>query len=472
MTRVAHILTEQQNDFFRLILQKEQSLQGRNQFKITENPYKLVFERPYWGHIVAPPNAGKTIMALALSQCTNTPFNERVSISNFNFSMTPIVQVIQTTFIIVPSVTLGQWEATCDALQMSYKVIKTHKEIFDMDLMALVELKKCSCVLISGHISSVLFEHIQVFSVFVQRLIIDEAPNDYQWIMNHSFISWTMQPFVSSLSRHPDFVLAMDEYRFTGALPPLFQTLEYEPATRLTTRQFERDLPVLVNRNRYKDILQHIKFESLESMEKRHSSDILQRVQSDICPICFDQIASNKRVVTPCCMNPCCVGCISGWLVNRKACPICRRNLKVSQLIALTGSKLDCVNSKYEQLYKALDSGAIQFPCMVFTLKSENPKVKEMITGPVYIMTESVSSVLERNVKKFKKNEIKCFIVNEHSAFPGIHFDFVKTIVFMDKCNNQLRDKIVSRCERSSRFSALKIIDIVVASNDLVSEIV
>lgn len=472
MTRVAHILTEQQSDFFHLICDKEKSMHGRHQFKITENPYKLVFEKPHWGHIIAPPNAGKTIMALALAQCAHTPFNERVSISNFSFSVTPIVQILQTTFIIVPNVTLAQWEATCAALQMSYRVIKTHKEIFELDLMALVELQRASCVLISDSIVDALFEHMQVFCVFIQRLIIDEAPNEYRWIMNHSFISWTMQPFVTFLSRHPDVVLTMSDYRFTGSLPALHQTIEYEPVIKLTTRQFQRDLPLLINHNRYREILQHLKLESLDSIEKKHPPAILQRVQSDICPICMDEIATEKRVVTPCCMNACCVCCISSWLVNHVACPICRRRLKVSNLIALTNSKLSTINSKYEQLYKAVQTGLVQFPCMVYAIKSENPKIREIIEGPVYIMTECVSSALERNVKKFKKNEIKCFIVNTNSAFPGVHFDFVKTVVFLDKCNTQLRDQIISRCERPSRFSALKIIDIVTASHDTVSEII
>ena len=183
------------------------------------------------------------------------------------------------------------------------------------------------------------------------------------------------------------------------------------------------------------------------------------------CPICYCPF--EKPGVTPCCNNIFCIECITMALSTSKACPLCRKNIKIQDvnLIINTPQETNSVKAerklltKLENLVKILkDKPAKRF--MIFSefdeslrqIKSELEKI-----DIVYSNIKGASASIKNIITKFKDGEFRVLLLNAKHFGAGLNLQFTDEIIIFHRMSKDLECQVIGRAQRLGRTDPLKI---------------
>lgn len=206
-------------------------------------------------------------------------------------------------------------------------------------------------------------------------------------------------------------------------------------------------------------------------------NSITERIKvTDTCCICYDDI-SNKTIVN-CCMNAYCFKCISTWVSQRHACPLCKEMLRVDNLYVVTNTdKVEVIETTNDAI---LDTPSETFDKIqnlqqvlnLINTENENSKVlvfsmNERIFTNVYDilkatqrrfkMLKGTNMAIANTVKEYKTGELNTLLVNPDCYGNGINLENTTDVIMLHKFDSEVEKQVIGRAQRYGRATSLRI---------------
>ena len=193
----------------------------------------------------------------------------------------------------------------------------------------------------------------------------------------------------------------------------------------------------------------------------------LTSVQTEECPICYDDPMASAAALTPCCHRVFCGTCIVTSLSRRLACPMCRAALKPGQLTQLVkekkktdkkvGSKL---LSKSRQLIKFLKENPAA-RVLVFS-RYENPFVNLErdcdMEGITYHTLRGNKDTIAATIRSFENGEKRVLFLPTQTAGAGLNLVGATHVVMLHAMTPEEEKQVIGRAYRLGRTSDLHVV--------------
>jgi SNF2 family DNA or RNA helicase len=211
------------------------------------------------------------------------------------------------------------------------------------------------------------------------------------------------------------------------------------------------------------------KISSVEEQIKTFNTR-LQSLQTEECPICYDNpSATNSATLTPCCHRVFCGACILNSLARGLHCPMCRAVIQAKQLIKLVDKKeskkkndkdSNKLLTKPRQLLKILKENP-NARVLVFS-RYENPFVqleRDCETeGITYHTLRGNKDVIASTIKSFEKGEKRVLFLPVQSAGAGLNLVSATHIVLLHAMTPEEEKQAVGRAYRLGRTEPLHVL--------------
>jgi len=225
-----------------------------------------------------------------------------------------------------------------------------------------------------------------------------------------------------------------------------------------------------------KNIIDKLKKELSEIKSKIDA--VTERVSSsDTCPICCDDTINN-RVVTRCCGNSFCFGCLTQALVSntshqyKNTCPMCRAKLTTEDIIIESsesksdaGSKGEDLNTKQSQLRKIIDEifadPTKNHKLLIFSRYDNSfAETQQFLDSKNlnYNRISGTSGTIQRTVDTYKKStDMNILLLNSLYSGSGINLENTTHIIVYHNMTSELTQQIIGRAQRPGREAPLTI---------------
>jgi SNF2 family DNA or RNA helicase len=208
------------------------------------------------------------------------------------------------------------------------------------------------------------------------------------------------------------------------------------------------------------------KIESVQSQLVSFRERLIS-VQTEECPICYDDPMASAAALTPCCHRVFCGTCIVTSLTRRLACPMCRAVLKPSQLTQLVKEKKKTEKkdeskllSKPRQLIKFLKENP-EARVLVFS-RYENPFVnleRDCDTeGITYHTLRGNKDTIAATIRSFEKGEKRVLFLPTQTAGAGLNLVGATHIVMLHAMTPEEEKQVIGRAYRLGRLSDLHVV--------------
>ena len=197
--------------------------------------------------------------------------------------------------------------------------------------------------------------------------------------------------------------------------------------------------------------------------------DNYKKILDTNCPICLDDVQNG--LMEPLCGNIFCGECLLKWCVNNKNCPICRSEIKPTDLIHIT-------ETRHES--KSQDDGKkpqTKLECIrkIFIRCFEDNKKSSVIVASQYIgMYKKIQSILsdlniswceihghvasrEKNIKKFKTGTTNVIFLSHLESTAGVNLTEATDVILYNEMPLALRSQIIGRANRVGRKDSLTV---------------
>jgi hypothetical protein len=214
----------------------------------------------------------------------------------------------------------------------------------------------------------------------------------------------------------------------------------------------------------------------LENWIKRREE--IQKVISDLeekfknclkgeCPICRCDLES--PVMTPCCNQIFCGGCVFEWLKKNTTCPLCRSCLRQKDVIYVNEGeesdekksitqeiKDDSPKSKPDTIVKIIKSNIKKENSRFIIFSSYDESFyqirKALDEAKINcIEIKGTKEVKTKRLSKYKSGEEKVIFLNSHYNGAGINLEMTTDIILYHEMNNDLKTQIIGRANRMGR---------------------
>ncbi len=196
--------------------------------------------------------------------------------------------------------------------------------------------------------------------------------------------------------------------------------------------------------------------------------DRLQAVQTEECPICYEDPNLQAAVLTPCCHRIFCAQCMLVSLKRVMTCPLCRTAIKPNDLKQIVKEKKkeskkqkeEKLLSKHKQLLKFL----VEHPTarvLVFS-RYENPfKLLEQEceeVGVTYHTLRGNKDVIAATIRSFEKGEKRVLFLPTEQAGAGINLVSATHVVLYHAMTPEEEKQAVGRAYRLGRTEDLQVV--------------
>jgi SNF2 family DNA or RNA helicase len=248
------------------------------------------------------------------------------------------------------------------------------------------------------------------------------------------------------------------------------------------TKEREKELERLRKTMAFKETMDYAtpqaKTAALESLQVKINSvqeqiksfkERLEAVQIEECPICYDDPKQTSAMLTPCCHRIFCGACILQSLSRTPACPMCRGNIKINELIKLVKEK------KKEKKAEKEESKLLSKPKQLLKFLKENPEARVLVfsryenpflnlerdcdeQGISYHTLRGNKDVIAATIKSFEKGEKRVLFLPTHTMGAGLNLVSATHVVLLHAMTPEEEKQAVGRAYRLGRQEPLNVV--------------
>lgn len=198
-------------------------------------------------------------------------------------------------------------------------------------------------------------------------------------------------------------------------------------------------------------------------------SSITQRLrEATECPICQDPFIG--RTVVNCCSNSYCFKCLSTWLANTHACPLCKGEMTIKDVFVVE-SEQDCRppspcghivhrnNHKVTNLVNIIKTDPLK-KTLVFSMHDETFESVRIALSEASISfsyLKGSSSTITSIIDMFNTGKTSVLLINPTFFGSGLNLENTTDIIMFHKLGSEMEKQVVGRANRFGRKESLKV---------------
>jgi hypothetical protein len=190
-------------------------------------------------------------------------------------------------------------------------------------------------------------------------------------------------------------------------------------------------------------------------------------IQSEDCPICYENPRANSGTLTPCCHRIFCGGCIVKSLARKCVCPMCRKSIVPNQLIQLVETvkseeivPVSKLLSKQAQLLQFLKSEPTA-KVLIFS-RYENPflQLEQQCEsqGITYHTLRGNKDAIASTIRSFEKGEKRVLFLPLESGGAGLNLVSATHVVLLHAMTPEEETQAIGRAYRLGRVEQLQVL--------------
>jgi hypothetical protein len=206
---------------------------------------------------------------------------------------------------------------------------------------------------------------------------------------------------------------------------------------------------------------------SVESQLKTFR-DRLSVIQSEECPICYEDPNLQAAVLTPCCHRIFCANCMLSSLKRVMTCPLCRAAVEMKNLTQIVKEKKKETKKQKEEKLLSKHKQLLQFlvdnpkaKVLVFS-RYENPfKLLEQEceeVGVAYHTLRGNKDVIAATIRSFEQGEKRVLFLSTECAGAGINLVSATHVVLYHAMTPEEEKQAVGRAYRLGRTDDLHVV--------------
>lgn len=194
----------------------------------------------------------------------------------------------------------------------------------------------------------------------------------------------------------------------------------------------------------------------------------LGTIQTEECPICYEDPNLQAAVLTPCCHRIFCAQCMLTSLKRVMTCPLCRAAVQTSDLTHIVKEKTKKVTKKKDETLLSKQKQLLQFlvenpkaRVLVFS-RYENPfKLLEQEcedVGVTYHTLRGNKDVVAATIRSFEQGEKRVLFLSTECAGAGINLVSATHVVLYHAMTPEEEKQAVGRAYRLGRTDNLQVV--------------
>jgi len=193
------------------------------------------------------------------------------------------------------------------------------------------------------------------------------------------------------------------------------------------------------------------------------------------CPVCMTDVPRKEMMITPCCNNMMCSGCINqfyGRVITKKPCPVCRTPIKKADMFIVneSGQAMSIQNiaerimdqdkkeTVFKTVFEAIEHIILKDPkkkYLIFTQSDDTIKTYKTFLGTCpEIKMASLSgrlSSMKKNIDNVKEGLCNVLFLNSKSMDAGLNLQFIDEIILIGDCTEYRENQAIGRVRRYPR---------------------
>lgn len=196
--------------------------------------------------------------------------------------------------------------------------------------------------------------------------------------------------------------------------------------------------------------------------------DRLQSIQSEECPICYEDPNLQAAILTPCCHRIFCAQCMLSSLKRVMTCPLCRAGVHTTDLIQI-------VKEKKKETKKQKETKLLSKHKQLLQFLVENPKAKVLVfsryenpfkileqecedVGVSYHTLRGNKDVIASTIRSFEQGEKRVLFLSTECAGAGINLVSATHVVLYHAMTPEEEKQAVGRAYRLGRTEPLQVV--------------
>jgi SNF2 family DNA or RNA helicase len=205
--------------------------------------------------------------------------------------------------------------------------------------------------------------------------------------------------------------------------------------------------------------------QQLKTFEER-----LSATQED-CPICYEDPKQNQATLTPCCHRIFCGSCILNSLSRRSACPLCRTEIQLKELVQIVSEE----KKKPKKSEKSAEPKLLSKPKQLLKFLAENPNARVLVfsryenpfvslekdcqdAGITYHTLRGNKDAIANTVKSFEKGEKRVLFLPTQTTGAGLNLVSATHVVLLHAMTPEEEKQVIGRAYRLGRTETLQIV--------------
>jgi SNF2 family DNA or RNA helicase len=189
------------------------------------------------------------------------------------------------------------------------------------------------------------------------------------------------------------------------------------------------------------------------------------------CPICYEDPKQNQATLTPCCHRIFCGSCILNSLSRRSACPLCRTEIQIKQLVQIVSED----KKKSKKTEKSAEIKLLSKPKQLLKFLTENPNARVLVfsryenpfvalekecqdAGITYHTLRGNKDAIANTVKSFENGEKRVLFLPTQTTGAGLNLVSATHVVLLHAMTPEEEKQVVGRAYRLGRTEPLQII--------------
>jgi SNF2 family DNA or RNA helicase len=196
--------------------------------------------------------------------------------------------------------------------------------------------------------------------------------------------------------------------------------------------------------------------------------DRLQAIQTEECPICYEDPNLQAAVLTPCCHRIFCAQCMLSSLKRVMTCPLCRAAVQMKDLTQIVKEKKKETKKQKEEKLLTKHKQLLQFlvdnpeaKVLVFS-RYENPfKLLEQECediGVAYHTLRGNKDVIAATIRSFEQGEKRVLFLSTECAGAGINLVSATHVILYHAMTPEEEKQAVGRAYRLGRTNDLQVV--------------
>lgn len=180
------------------------------------------------------------------------------------------------------------------------------------------------------------------------------------------------------------------------------------------------------------------------------------------CPICMDDTAQDMCMYM-CCLNVFCRTCVQRMIVVDNKCPMCRGDLRTTDLVTkkqhvteLSKNKYECVVELVKSVYARSETRILVFIWHDNTLTKLTHCLDAHHFHSFRVLSGNINTI-QKTIDWFNDGRIRVLLVNAYVYGCGLNLMGATDIIFFQKTNNEIEKQLVGRAHRIGRKHELHI---------------